>query len=39
MNDSVASAVRHAELPGAHLLPVELPERVAPLLAEFWAVG
>lgn len=36
MNDAIPSAVRHLVLPGAHLLPVELPGQVADALRDHW---
>lgn len=39
VNDAVASAVGHHTLDGAHLLPVEHPDRVAAVLREFWALS
>ncbi|WP_297006808.1 alpha/beta fold hydrolase [uncultured Corynebacterium sp.] len=36
MNDAIPTAVRHLVLPGAHLLPVELPGQVGDALREHW---
>ncbi|MGP5244329.1 alpha/beta fold hydrolase [Corynebacterium variabile] len=36
MNDAIPTAVRHLVLPGAHLLPVELPGEVGDALRKHW---
>ncbi|WP_291475337.1 alpha/beta fold hydrolase [Corynebacterium sp.] len=36
MNEVIPTAVRHLVLPGAHLLPVELPGQVGDALREHW---